>query len=338
MTLVVVRDRQEIYDTLSLARRALPQRPAPRISVRAPGLDEQIQHDLESEIQAILDRTLQQARSAQPAAAIEPPSDEQVREMIRAQHARLLSPASPAPGPRPRPPGNRGIRVATNGLELGQEDRRAFNSEVRQLVRERLGGTSPDVVICPCGGIFGGCCWPPSGTEGDVTVAEPFLPPTVNNPISIAVYFGGGSDVLLWQIWATPQPLPRTRILVGLRIDTTLEIGQWAKEITGWTTCECTVQTDHVESPANDYSWMLIDRASVDTLGFRKAVLFGWSDVGFFGPSPQIFWDLLGGFILTFDWLFDFKVLGSEVFGVFPGQADGVDFFGLWLIIVNSLN
>jgi hypothetical protein len=304
MALVVVRDRQEIYDTLSRARRAPPQRPAPRISVRAPGLDEQIRHNLESEIQAILDRTLQQARSAQPAAAIETPSDEQVREMIRAQHARLLSPASSAPGPRPRPPRNRGIRVATNGLELGQEDRRAFNSEVRQLVRERLGGTSPDVVICPCGWPFGGgCCWPPSGTEGDVTVAEPFLPPTVNNPVSIAVYFG--SDVLLWQIWAIPQPLPRTRILVGLRIDTTLEIGQWAKEITGWTTCECTVQTDHVESPAHDYSWMSIDRASVDTLGFRKAVFLGWSDVGFFGPSPQIFWALLGGFILTFDWLLD---------------------------------
>jgi hypothetical protein len=164
MALVVVRDRQEIYDTLSRARRAAPQRPAPRISVRAPGLDEQIRHDLESEIQAILDRTLQQARSARPT-AIEPPSDEQVREMIRAQRARLLSPASPAPGPRPRPRGNRGIRVATNGLKLAPEDRRAFNSEVRQLVRERLGGASPDAVVCGCTWVFSECCWPPSGDE-----------------------------------------------------------------------------------------------------------------------------------------------------------------------------
>jgi hypothetical protein len=52
--------------------------------VRAPDLNEQIRHDLESEIQAILDRRLQQARSAQPTTTIKPPSDEQVREMIRA--------------------------------------------------------------------------------------------------------------------------------------------------------------------------------------------------------------------------------------------------------------
>jgi hypothetical protein len=92
---------------------------------------------------------------------------------------------------------------------------------------------------------------------------------------------------------------------VGLRIDATLDPDQWAKEVTGWTTCECTVQTDHVESAANDYSWMLIDRASVDTLGFRKAVFLGWRDVAYFGPTSEVFWDLLGGFILTFDWLAD---------------------------------
>jgi hypothetical protein len=304
MALVVVRDRQEFYDTLSRARRAAPQRPAPRISVRAPGLDEQIRHDLESEIQAILDRTLQQARSAQPA-AIEPPGDEQVREMIRAEQARLLSPAFSAPGPRPQPPGNRGIRVATNGLKLAPEDRRTFNSEVRQLVRERLIGTSPDAVVCGCSWPFSECCWPPSGDDWDVTVAEPFLPPTVNTPVRIAIYSKNRQDTLLWQIWAAPQPLPRTSILVGLRIDTYADPDQWAKEITGWTTCECTVQTDHVESAASDYSWMLIDRASVDTLGFRKAVFLGWSDVAYLGPTPQIFWDLLGGCILTFDWVAD---------------------------------
>ena len=28
----------------------------------------------------------------------------------------------------------------------------------------------------------------------------------------------------------------------------------------------------------------------------------------------------------------DFRDLGGEVSGVFPGQPDGVDFFGLWLV------
>jgi hypothetical protein len=34
----------------------------------------------------------------------------------------------------------------------------------------------------------------------------------------------------------------------------------------------------------------------------------------------------------------DFRDLGGEVFGVFPGQADGVDFCGFWLVSANSLN
>jgi hypothetical protein len=28
----------------------------------------------------------------------------------------------------------------------------------------------------------------------------------------------------------------------------------------------------------------------------------------------------------------DFRGLGGEVFGVFPGQADGMDFCGFWLV------
>ena len=33
----------------------------------------------------------------------------------------------------------------------------------------------------------------------------------------------------------------------------------------------------------------------------------------------------------------DFRGLSGGAFGVFPGQPDGVDFFGFWLISVKSL-
>src|SRR5689334_5083060 len=33
----------------------------------------------------------------------------------------------------------------------------------------------------------------------------------------------------------------------------------------------------------------------------------------------------------------DFRGLGGEIFGVFPGQADGMDFCGFWLVSINSL-
>jgi hypothetical protein len=33
----------------------------------------------------------------------------------------------------------------------------------------------------------------------------------------------------------------------------------------------------------------------------------------------------------------DFRGLSGEAFGVFPGQPDGVDFFGFWLVSVKSL-
>jgi hypothetical protein len=94
--------------------------------------------------------------------------------------------------------------------------------------------------------------------------------------------------------------------MVGLRIDPTQDPDQWAKEVTGWQICNCAVQTDHVENhPPNNYNWMLINQAMVDTLAFRKAVFLGWSDVGYFGPTPGEFWNLLGGFTLTFDWVSD---------------------------------
>jgi hypothetical protein len=313
MTLEVVRDSQEIYDRLSQARQSSPQRPAARISVRAPGLDEQVRDDLQSEIQAVLDRTLQRARSAQPIAGTEPPSAEQIREQVEAARAQLSTPASPAPEPRQRKPGNGGIHVATSGLKLAPEDRRAFNSEVRQLVQARLAGMSPDlagqsVTVCGCGWPFSGCCWPPAGGLGDLTQIDPLpFPARQDEPITIALYLGK-RDSIRFQIWIDPRWAlwPPDQIMVGLRIDPTFDPDQWAKEITGWQICQCTVQTDHVENhPPNNYNWMLINQATVDTLAFRKAVFLGWSDVGYLGPTPAEFWNLLGGFTLTFDWVND---------------------------------
>jgi hypothetical protein len=197
MTLVVVRDSQEIYDRLNQAQQSSPQQPGVRISVRALGLDEQVRLDLQSEIQVVLDRALQRARSALPIAGTEPPSNDQIREMVRAQRAQLSSPASPAPEPRQRPPGNGGIHVATSGgLKLAPEDRRAFHSEVRQLVQERLAGMSPDlggqsVTVCGCTWPFGGCCWPPAGQLGDLTTIDPLpFPARQDEPITIALYLG----------------------------------------------------------------------------------------------------------------------------------------------------
>lgn len=92
---------------------------------------------------------------------------------------------------------------------------------------------------------------------------------------------------------------------MGLRIDPTVDPGQWAKEITGWTICQCAVQTDHVESASAVYNWMWINKATVDTLAFRKAVTAGWHNSGFFGPTPEEFWNVLGGTVLTFDWVSD---------------------------------
>jgi hypothetical protein len=46
---------------------------------------------------------------------------------------------------------------------------------------------------------------------------------------------------------------------------------------------------------------MWINKATVDTLEFRTA----GSNCGYFGPTPEEFWNLLGGLVLTFDWMRD---------------------------------
>jgi hypothetical protein len=309
MTLVVVRGRQEIYDRLR-SRQSSPPRPQPRISVRAPELDEQVRGDLQSDIQAVLERTLRRVQSAQSRAGREPPSDDEIGEMIRAQFSSAQRPPAPE---QERPKSNGGIRVATSGLNLPPEDRRAFQSEVRQLVQERLAGMSqaqsrPQVTVCGC--YVGGCCWPPAGGLGDLTTIANLLPPTANtSPVRIALSFPSEGiihgDAIMFQIWKTPLDLPSTSIGVGLRIDPAQDPDQWAKEITGWKICKCNVQTDHVESASHDYCWMTITKDQVDTLAFRKAVFLGWHNSGYLGPKPDVFWKLLGGLVITFDWISD---------------------------------
>ena len=94
-------------------------------------------------------------------------------------------------------------------------------------------------------------------------------------------------------------------MLVGLRIDATSDPDQWAKEIEGWAYCKCGVAgyKIHQEHSTVGYQWMTIDKSEVDTLAFRKAVFLGWDNKYSF--EPMEFWKLLGGLIVTFDWLYD---------------------------------
>ena len=111
------------------------------------------------------------------------------------------------------------------------------------------------VTVCGCGWPFSGCCWPPAGRLEDLTTIDPLpFPAREDEPIKILLFFDGDigihGDEILLQIWIDPRwaLLPPDQIMVGLRIDPTFDPGQWAKEITGWTICQCAVQTDHVES------------------------------------------------------------------------------------------
>jgi hypothetical protein len=308
MSLVVVRDRQEIYDKLNQTRQS-----SPHISVRAPGLDEQVRLDLQSEIQAVLDGTLQRARSARPIASTELPSNDQIREQVEAARAQLGSAPSAAPKPRQRSPGKGGIQVATSGLKLAPEDRRAFHSEVRRLVRERLAGLSPGlggqpaVTVCGCTWPFGGCCWPPAGDLEDLTTLHLTFPPREDESIKVGLDFQGGVETIFFQIWIDPRwaTWPPDQILVGLLIDPTYNPAQHAKEVNGWTNCQCEVQIDHQDSATTNYNWMLINQATVDTLSFRSGQFLGWNDCGYFGPTSADFWNVLGGLTLTFDWMWD---------------------------------
>jgi hypothetical protein len=131
-------------------------------------------------------------------------------------------------------------------------------------------------------------------------VIAAFMPPPPHAP----------SDIWKMSIWAPDvehgdPDLPLDMMMVGLRIDTTLDPDQWAKEIDGWAVCQCGVPGYklHQDHSTVGYQWMTIDQEEVDTLVFRKAVWpFGWfQNVCSFEPVE--FWKLLGGLIITFDWM-----------------------------------
>jgi hypothetical protein len=315
MTMMVVRDKSEFYDMVWQARQTSRQQRQVRVSVRAPDLDEQVRGNLQSEIQAVLDQRLRRAASVRVRADSGAPSDEQVRRMIRRELRLALPPASPQ-----RPSGQQGVRVTMGGLQLSARDRRALESEVRQLVLKRLGGarsarSRQQIVVCGCAPFGWGCCDPP-GALIDLSQIDP-LPgiPDPYTPMLIAVYMPPGNrteDVWLMSIWASNDPrrdpldpgLPPDQMLVGLRIDSYIEAGMWAKEIQGWTTCQCVVQTIHQDGATVAYQWMLIDKSTVDTLVFRKAQVLGLWDNAYNFDSLE-FWKLLGGLIVTFDWVYD---------------------------------
>jgi hypothetical protein len=310
MTVAAVRDKSAIYETVLRARQTSLDHPA-HVSVRAPDLDEEVRNNLKSEIEAVVDRTLQGRKPDH----VESPSDEQVRRMIRGQ---LRS--APLGESRQRPSGKGGVRVTMSGLPLPTKDRRTLESEVRQLVLKRLDGVSTSrsrqqVLICGCG-IFGDCCYRPGHTI-DLTQIDPipWQGDPRHTPPVIAIFMPPGrtknfDDVFRMSIWAPDEEqgdpgIPLDQMMVGLRIDDTVDNDQWAKEIEGWTTCVCGVPgyKVHQEHSTVDYQWMMIDKAAVDTLAFRKAVFGGWDNRYAFDPVE--FWKLLGGLIITFDWVSD---------------------------------
>jgi hypothetical protein len=309
MTLVVVKDKREIYDKVLQDRQASRQQE--RITVRAPDLDEQVRNDLRSEIQAVVARTLQRRKPIR----VKAPSDAQVRQMISKQ---LRS--APPEEFRQRRSRRPGVRVNMSGLPLPTEDVRTLESEVRQIVLRRLADVSPrrsrqQAVVCGCG--FG-CCTRPGHTI-DLTQIDPIPWPgdPRTTPAVIEVNLPPGrttnfDDAIKMSIWAPDvehgdPDIPRDMMMIGLRIDDTVEPGMWAKEIEGWAYCECGVRgyKVHQDHSTPDYQWMMIDQAAVDTLAFRKAIVLGYDNKYSFDSGE--FWKLFGGLIITFDWLCDQK-------------------------------
>ena len=66
------------------------------------------------------------------------------------------------------------------------------------------------------------------------------------------------------------------------------------------------------------------------SLGFDRQAGPGHAAVDQVGPVLVL--NLLQLAFDEADQALDFRGLGGEVFGVFPGQANGMDFCGFWLI------
>jgi hypothetical protein len=312
MSLVVLRERRDIYDMILRGRSSLFREHPVHISVRAPHLPDQDRQNLQLEIQTAVDQSLRRADSIQLRENKKPPSDRRVRRMISAQFG-----SAPPKKSRRRASSKDRVRVTMSGLSLPKQDLRSVQSEVRQLVLERVGTGSDrraraEILVCVCGWPFGGWCDRP-GTTIDLTQIDP-LPPSSGDPRTTPIQIGicESEDVLTMGIWdpdprdPAEQNMTQDQILVGLRIDDALMLSTapWAKEIQGWTTCLGGVETVHQDSVSVGFNWMFISKDTVETLVFRKAKFLGvMTDMYSFEPVE--FWKLLGGHILTFDWLCD---------------------------------
>jgi hypothetical protein len=206
-----------------------------------------------------------------------------------------------------------------SNLPLSDEDRQTLESEVRQLVRERLNGvTASQPVVCGCTWPywFQPCCNPPApSTLTPIEKIEPHPDPTVEGPpLRIALFLNSQGDTLRMILWPwerphetreeEPAPLRPDQMLVGLRINPEFEPNMWPKEIQGWAYCECGVgPVIHQENSQTWYKWLMLDEETASTIVFRKKTIFGMTDCGSFNPSQ--FWSVLGGWTITFDWLVD---------------------------------
>ena len=317
MTAAVAKSRAEIYDMVRQTRQdALQQHPT-RITVRAPGLNEDARTNLQAEIQAVVDRALQRATPVPARSYREPPTEEQDRRAISKQLKQLRS--APPKEPRQRPARQGGIRVSMSSLPLSTEDRRALQSEVRQLVRDRLNSAAAtrgqqQTVVCGCTWPywFQPCCSPQ--TPSDLSGLGPFGDPS--DPSTPPVFINWTPDVHIFDVddvlmismfpWDRhdPAPLPPNQIVAGIRISSAVEPGMWPKEMQGWQYCMCGVgPIAHQETSTPFFRFLLLEQDTVDTLLFRKKTVYGMSDV--FSLDPATFWNLFGGWTMTFDWLQD---------------------------------
>lgn len=310
MSLIVLREKSDIYDMILKGQKAFLRENPVRISVRAPRLADQKRKDLESEIQRVVGEKFEQTHLAQLREArrkdVKRPSigDHQMRRIIKAQIRQgVLGEA------RRKKYGKGAAKVTMSGLALPKENARRIESEVQQIIKQKIMNASnpqspQELIVCGCGWPFGGCCDRP-GTLIDLTQIDPLpVPPGRDlreTPLLIGLCLD--EDVLTMGIWdpdprdPTEERMTNDQILVGLRNESA-----WAKEIQGWTTCLCQVDYVHQDRYTGQYVWMFISKEQVDTLVFAKAKFLGVMTAMYSFESVE-FWKLLGGHILTFDWL-----------------------------------
>jgi hypothetical protein len=134
---------------------------------------------------------------------------------------------------------------------------------------------------------------------------------------------GAREDTARMLIYDYRGGLPRDQMWVGLRLlDDSRPVQQggtgfhtaWGKEIIAWNLCKGRVASIHVEgkctpgphTPGCAPVWMHLCRGcdQTDTLVFNKPKTFGRWELMYNLPF-DVFWDLLGGYAILFDWVWD---------------------------------